>query len=154
MSSYIQFFVKKGEVRLPIGTFSRSNKIYQLFYDALGNYGRFGPIKLSDILAIKDELTETIQKYSDMIAEGRNDIELTIKANNDLDSKFEKIAEIRQAIHETEEELRELRNAAGYLYALREIIEEAEYMDGFNPDEYLWCGIDAAWEDEKGDEEV
>ena len=105
MSSYVNFFVEKNGVYIPLTDYSRSNPMYR----AATNYVPYeNGVKLDEKLynSIKGELKGLIAGYKKALKRYEHDIEFTRKVEGiSLGEKLEAVAEYQSFIEEVNEEL-------------------------------------------------
>lgn len=100
MSSYIDFYVKKYGVYIPIASYSRSSTIYQAFEGA--PYGKVSQLKLETINDVKDSAKEHILKYKKEIEEYTSKINLVRDMSNSVEEKMQTIYELQASKAEYE----------------------------------------------------
>ena len=132
MSSYLSFYlVPKAhpEERLLLQSFSRSNEVYQRFFDNLsiayaGNEEKYPKLTVSDVESVIRDLDDDIAK-----AEARR-------------AEYEKFchgnSELIEEIISTKEYIRDLQSTRDYISFIRDILTDLDYS-GFSD---VLCNID------------
>lgn len=132
MSSYLSFYlVPKAhpEERLLLQSFSRSNEVYQRFFDNLsiayaGNEEKYTKLTVSDVESVIQDLDDDITK-----AETRR-------------TEYEKFCygnpESIEEIISTKEYIRDLQSTRDYISFIRDILADLNYS-GFSD---VLCNID------------
>lgn len=132
MSSYLSFYlVPKAhpEERLLLQSFSRSNEVYQRFFDNLsvayaGNEEKYTKLTVSDVESVIRDLDDDIAK-----AEARRvEYEKFCHGNSEL---------IEEMIS-TKEYIRDLQSTRDYISFIRDILVDLDYS-GFSD---VLCNID------------
>lgn len=132
MSSYLSFYlVPKAhpEERLLLQSFSRSNEVYQRFFDNLsityaGNEEKYTKLTVSDVESVIRDLDDDIAK-----AEARRvEYEKFCHGNSEL---------IEEMIS-TKEYIRDLQSTRDYISFIRDILADLDYS-GFSD---VLCNID------------
>lgn len=132
MSSYLSFYlVPKAhpEERLLLQSFSRSNEVYQRFFDNLsiahaGNEEKYTKLTVSDVESVIRDLDDDIAK-----AEARRvEYEKFCHGNSEL---------IEEMIS-TKEYIRDLQSTRDYISFIRDILADLNYS-GFSD---VLCNID------------
>lgn len=132
MSSYLSFYlVPKAhpEERLLLQSFSRSNEVYQRFFDNLsvayaGNEEKYTKLTVSDVELVIRDLDDDIAK-----AEARRvEYEKFCHGNSEL---------IEEMIS-TKEYIRDLQSTRDYISFIRDILADLDYS-GFSD---VLCNID------------
>ena len=151
MSSYIHFFVRKNDVFAPIATYGRSSKIYYAF-DQLAPYGKIRALTASNLRVVDSEYLDRAEYFENQIREVRDRIQLIASFNNDLEDKLRAIEGEESFIAEIKADAEETAAAHMFIGFLRDIIAEVEYDSKYDPDNYLYVGIDCGDEDGEVDE--
>ena len=132
MSSYLSFYlVPKAhpEERLLLQSFSRSNEVYQRFFDNLsiayaGNEEKYTKLTVSDVESVIRDLDDDIAK-----AEARR-------------VEYEKFchgnSELIEEIISTKEYIRDLQSTRDYISFIRDILTDLDYS-GFSD---VLCNVD------------
>lgn len=132
MSSYLSFYlVPKAhpEERLLLQSFSRSNEVYQRFFDNLsiayaGNEEKYTKLTVSDVESVIQDLDGNIAK-----AEARR-------------VEYEKFchgnSELIEEIISTKEYIRDLQSTRDYISFIRDILTDLDYS-GFSD---VLCNVD------------
>lgn len=130
MSSYLSFYlVPKAhpEERLLLQSFSRSNEVYQRFFDNLsvaGNEEKYTKLTVSDVESVIRDLDDDIAK-----AEARR-------------VEYEKFchgnSELIEEIISTKEYIRDLQSTRDYISFIRDILADLDYS-GFSD---VLCNVD------------
>lgn len=132
MSSYLSFYlVPKAhpEERLLLQSFSRSNEVYQRFFDNLsiayaGNEEKYTKLTVSDVESVIQDLDGAIAK-----AEARR-------------VEYEKFchgnSELIEEIISTKEYIRDLQSTRDYISFIRDILTDLDYS-GFSD---VLCNVD------------
>jgi hypothetical protein len=132
MSSYLSFYlVPKAhpEERLLLRSFSRSNEVYQRFFDNLsvayaGNEEKYTKLTVSDVESVIRDLDDDIAK-----AEARRvEYEKFCHGNSEL---------IEEMIS-TKEYIRDLQSTRDYISFIRDILADLDYS-GFSD---VLCNVD------------
>ena len=132
MSSYLSFYlVPKAhpEERLLLQSFSRSNEVYQRFFDNLsiayaGNEEKYTKLTISDVESVIQDIDADIAK-----AEARR-------------AEYEKFchgnSELIEEMISTKEYIRDLQSTRDYISFIRDVLTDLDYS-GFSD---VLCNID------------
>lgn len=132
MSSYLSFYlVPKAhpEERLLLQSFSRSNEVYQRFFDNLsiayaGNEEKYTKLTVSDVESVIRDLDNDIAK-----AEARR-------------AEYEKFchgnSELIEEMISTKEHIRDLQSTRDYISFIRDVLADLDYS-GFSD---VLCNVD------------
>lgn len=142
MSSYVNFYIRNGKTNsiTYLFGFSRSNYIYEAFYDTLGanrnNDGYCDVLGSDDIVIISENLHEQERKYNALIEQYNNTINEIGSWNNSVEEKIEETFKLKSDIKSIKEELEQVEHAIS-LYSL------LDEMQNYNPDNaIILAGID------------
>ena len=148
MSAYVNFFIRVGDNFAPIGSFSRSSKIYQSF----NGYAPWEKVKVvtkDELDYIRSELKDSRAEYETMIKNLETKMAAVKSFENSVEEKMEIIENIMTDKAEVQEIIDEYNDALQYMGYLEDIIDEGrntdyykEYKDIINPAAYLYVGIE------------
>lgn len=151
MSQFIHFFVRSTDKLLPIRTASRSSSIYQFFCE-YAPYGKVRAISMGMLKEIREEISEQIDKWTQEIEEERKDLQMIALFTNSVEDKIEAMKSARDALHEREETVEEMKVALAFTYFLMDMYEEAEdssycYKEEvrIDPTKYIYYGIECGF---------
>lgn len=144
MSQYIEFYVRKGETYLPVGTYCRVDTRYQVFNSLVTAYGGLTPITSEILKEAQDEVNCELDDKKKALKRIERERANILKANNSLEEKVAYLSDYDETEADYKEEI-ELWTAAYYFIdSLRGILDEARYdeTDGIIKDKYLYAGIE------------
>ena len=148
MSQYTQFFIRHNDNFLPIATYSRSNKVAELFQYA-APYEAITPVTTEMLRGRREEAREQLEGYDKSIARAKDQIDFLRSCTMDTDERLERYNDTTEYIEDLEEYKEECVNAISFINFLDDILEEArtEKAWGDNPlqlDEnaYVYVGIE------------
>lgn len=143
MSAYISFYIREKDNFIPIGSYSRSNIIFQIM-QAEVPFEKIGAITKDDIFRYSFEIEKFIKEYREKIEKEESLKKEIATYNNSVSEKREAIEEINEYINEIKEEIDDLNHASYYFYFLQEIIEEIEYGEQGEGDikKRIYAGIE------------
>lgn len=163
MSQYIQFYIKGIDSFYPIATFSRSNKVYEIFREeGAVPFEKLAPITNKQLGWVYDDCRNRIEAVNKTIANYKEKIARIDKWDAPISDKIDAIDTYKEYIEEEEETLRELETVRGFAAFIYGLIEEADGtkyesdIETLNPDTYVWAGIEVEYpniEDYEGTEE-
>lgn len=104
MSSYVEFYVEQNGVYINVGSYSRSNPMYQILSDMVP-YEK--GIVLDDALfnAAEEEFEDSIKESKDRVEALKNTINLIGAMESSIDEKIEAIENRQSLIKEYEEDI-------------------------------------------------
>ena len=152
MSCYIYFFVKVGDKFAPIGSFSRSTKIYELFENA-APWEKVRPLSEAGLREALSDATERVQELNKKLDEMSARKVLVASFNNAVDEKMEALLDLEEQERYYREVLDETRRAVEFIHFLMWIVDEASSAayDGtaFNAERYLYVGMECGYAPEE-----
>lgn len=142
MSSYVNFYIRNGKTKsiTYLFGFSKSNYIYEAFYDTLGaNINKAGYCDVlgsDDIVNISSNLHDQERKYNALIDQYNSTINEIGSWNNSVEEKIEETFKLKSDIKSIREELEQIEHAIS-LYSL------LDEMQRYNSDNAIvLAGID------------
>ena len=104
MSSYVEFYVEQNGIYINVGSYSRSNPMYQVLSDMVPYEN--GTI-LNDALfaEAEKEFETTVREYKDKVADLKNTINLIGTMEGSISEKVEAIEEKQSWIKDCEEDI-------------------------------------------------
>lgn len=104
MSSYVEFYVEQNGIYINVGSYSRSNPMYQVLSDMVP-YEK--GMVLNDALfsEAEKEFETTIREYEDKVENLKNIINLIRTMEGSINEKVEAIEEKQQLIKDYEEDI-------------------------------------------------
>lgn len=146
MSQYMSFFVRRGYVFCPIGTYSRSNTIYAEFNKNLDvSYEKIMPLSDKQLSCVMESIKDRLNSLNASKEQCEKKRALIATCNNNLNEKLEVFAEIDEYIERLEESIDEYKHAESFVCFLREIVGDVKYgEDNIDENHYLYVGIECA----------
>lgn len=152
MSAYVNFYLRVNDNFAPIGSFSRSNIIYETTNSDLP-WEKMKPIRKSTL----DDWVKNIETKSQHMAKMKKENEdkcaqIMAVANNPLEEKLDAVADIERDCDEINERIEECEYAINTLLCFYNIIEEYQYRGSdevqFENDynHYIYAGIEVRGE--------
>ena len=148
MSAYVNFFIRVGDNFAPIGSFSRSTKVFQSF-SGYAPWEKVRVVTKDELDYIRSELRDSREEYEDMMKTLETKLVAVKSFDNSAQEKLEIIEEIMSEQQEVRSIIDEYNDALTYMSYLEDIIDEGRngaYYDGYkdiiNPAAYLYVGIE------------
>ena len=148
MSMYMNFFLRGKDRFYPITSYSRSCVTYGVFSEVFGSgrlWEKVTPVTEDKLNIIMREIHSKIVKNQDVIKSYEKHLDIVKEMNNSAEEKIELINDYLAMINEYDEEIRDLKYTRTFVTFLNDMIDEVRYSDeedGFNPDEYVYVGIE------------
>ena len=145
MSSYVNFYVRVDEKFAPVGSWSRSGKIYQALerrvpYEKIMNMTSDGLERVINSLELeKKEVEEYIAAKQSKITMIMNE------ENTPLNEKLEAVESVVGYVNEAKEEIKDYEYAINILNGFTVMIEDYRWSNNQfsnDGDHYLYVGID------------
>ena len=143
MSQYIHFFIKAKDDYYPIGTYSRSDIIYQIFNE-IAPYEKIRAITGDELNTLISEAKDEIEYNRSQIAAYNEKIEWLKGAHLELDECLDTLEEYMQYRNDHERTIKEIESGISFINHLKAILEDA-YDDNHYTDDVsrFWIGEDA-----------
>ena len=141
MSEYVEFFVKNGENYSPIGTFCRSNAIFEVARDNGVPYEGLRNVDAELIGRMRADLERKV-RYARKNIRVKNDYLTFLQgAEMPAEDKVMEYNDTRNEIEELEDEITHLNYCSHFCMFLDDVIESAAAYD-FDSNSYMWVGIE------------
>ena len=143
MSMYISFYIREKDSFIPIGTYSRSNVVFQTLQGDVPFEG-IRAITKEDLFHYSFEVEKSIKENKEKIDEEEKIKKEIATFNNSVEEKLNEIGGINDFINGIKEDIEDLTHANYFFYFLQEIIEEIEYDKGSDEDikKRIYAGIE------------
>ena len=141
MSSYIHFYIRGKYELVPIWTSSRNSTMYQLFVHEVP-YEKVRPLSRKELYDFVQDVKNEISAYElrlEKIERRRADI---TNFNNTVEEKMEALYELEWEQTDIEDELGEAKRVVEALMFMRNAQDVVAYTDEFDPDKYIYAGVD------------
>lgn len=143
MSSYIHFYLRVGDNFVPLGSFSRSSRIYRMF-QSVAPYEQIAAFTAAQVSEIQKEAGLALKQINDSLTGYKKMKQDIMAANNSLEEKMEYISSyIDSCVADALEDKEELEYAVHYLSFILEAIWETEFNNnGFDGKNFFYAGIE------------
>lgn len=140
----MSFFIRgNDDTFYPIGTYNRITAIYELLNESgFGAWEKINPVSMDMIRIAYNTIDGVIVGLKHQIASLKEDRDKVASFNNSIDDKRYALENYRAIIEDYEEELEEVEEVKSFCWFLQQIIEDRSYVDGADPNKYLYCGIE------------
>ena len=146
MSSYVNFYLRVNDSFAPIGSYSRSNEMYQVVSRGVP-YEKIVALKSRDITNFIKQLENSVEDVKKYYEKSKSRIPLIMNAENtSLDEKLATVAEIEQGFDAADEYISEITFAADTLRVFLNMIDDFKYSNSDfknDADHYIYAGIEA-----------
>lgn len=145
MSTYLCLFLKKDNVFVPLYSATRSHYLSELFHGA--PYEAVRPFSREAVNDLINEAKEEITYYQKSIEQEKEKISVISNfVGNSVQDKLEAISPYYEYINELKFEMQHRETTKNFLEAIYKIIMQSDYIDGIDPDKYLYAGFDCGYE--------
>lgn len=150
MSAYINFYLRGGDHFYPIGTYSRSSAIYEMFEEyTMVPWEKIMPVTKNVLANVQRNINENIEGFRNHIKTTQETIECIKTMNNSVEEKMERLNEEINWITDLEERIEELERVKSFISVLDDMLREAEgshyYEDKsrwLDENMYVYVGIE------------
>ena len=147
MSAYVSFFIRVNDNFAPIGSWSRSSKMYGVMSNRVP-YEKMRALTITDLQNAINEINLSIKEWNEALDERKEEIKMVMNAANaSLKEKLEEVSDIRYLINEIKEDLEAYEDARNTLAVYIDILDNVKYSETrFENDykHYLYAGIEVA----------
>lgn len=147
MSQYLRFYIKNGENFLPIGTWNRSSRVYDIFRGA--PYEKIRALKDSDLANAREQVRENLTYFAGAEQRAKDEIEFLRSCVMGAEERLEHYNDLVDYINELHENREEEERVLQLVNFFQDIIDEAANAEKWsdNPldlraDSYLFYGIE------------
>jgi DNA gyrase/topoisomerase IV subunit B len=143
MSTYINFFIRRGDNFIPLGDYSRNSIIYRIA-NSYAMWEKVSPLSKAGIEQMITEAERQQRAYQESITK----IKAKMAQLKDLSCTWNEALEYldgyEEAIQEYEQDIKEARYAKHFFGFLIDIIETVQYADKkeYDYNNYIYVGIE------------
>lgn len=143
MSTYIDFFIRRGDEFIPISDYSRNSIIYRIA-NSYAMWEKVSPLSKAGIEQMITEAEQQQRAYQESIAETKTKIAQLKDLSCTWNEALEYLDEYEEAIQEYEQDIKEARYAKHFFGFLIDIIETVQYADKkeYDYNDYIYVGIE------------
>ena len=143
MSTYINFFIRRGDNFIPLGDYSRNSIIYRIA-NSYAMWEKVSPLSKAGIEQMITEAERQQRAYQESIAETKTRIAQLKDLSCTWNEALEYLDGYEEAIQEYEQDIKEARYAKHFFGFLIDIIETVQYADKkeYDYNNYIYVGIE------------
>lgn len=143
MSTYIDFFIRRGDEFIPISDYSRNSIIYKIA-NSYAMWEKVSPLSKAGIEQMITEAERQQRAYQESIAETKTRIAQLKDLSCTWNEALEYLDDYEEAIQEYEQDIKEARYAKHFFGFLIDIIETVQYADKkeYDYNNYIYVGIE------------
>lgn len=148
MSAYVNFYLRVNDKLAPLGSYSRSNMVYEITSHVLP-WEKLIPVTQQMLNNWRDEAENKKQRMIDVKKADEMKCAQIMAANNSLDDKLDAVARIEENYDEMDDFIDECSYTADIFCHLSNIIDDYQYSDDetqFENDynHYIYAGIEVS----------
>lgn len=143
MSSYTNFYLRRGECFIPIGSWSRNTYIYRHVSPYAGNFEKVKALSSHNIEMILESLLaekKALKKYK---KNEREKYKMLLNANLSREEIETIYDEFRANINEINKEIEYLKGGIKYMHFLLTIVDDSKYSEILDNDKLVYVGIES-----------
>lgn len=150
MSQYVSFFIRCGDKFCPLVTYSRNNKIFEIF--GVAPYEHITAVKQKYLAEYLHDLDLELRELEERKRHYEEYKHLIATFNNSVEEKICELQLYEENILTVEEEIKENKYTSDLISFFSSIIDEVKYDKTLNIDaeNYLYCGKEI-WNPKVGD---
>ena len=143
MSTYINFFIRRGDDFVPLGDYSRNSIIYRIA-NSYAMWEKVSPLSKAGIEQMITEAERQQRAYQESIVEVKAKIAQLKDLSCTWNEALEYLDDYEEAIQDYEQDIKEARYAKHFFGFLIDIIETVQYADKkeYDYNNYIYVGIE------------
>ena len=152
MSAYMSFFIRVNDNFYPIGTYSRSTAIYEMFEARAGvPWEQIIPINNNLLKRISECVDENISGFKGEIESLYEAIKFLKSCEGDLSDKLQQYGYYKETIEDYEDRIEELKMVSNFIIFLESILDDGEgtkwydEVETIDPSKYIYAGIEIGY---------
>ena len=142
MSTYTNFFLRKGDMFIPVGSFSRNSSIYRIAN--VGTWEKIAPLSRERLDNLIRAAGDEIRRIEKDVLSVREKIKEISMFNNSVEDKIKCIAEYERDLDMLDEELDKMSFAKNYFIFLSIAAENADGREGIDANKFVYAGLEIA----------
>lgn len=146
MSAYMSFFIRANDNFYPIGTYSRSTAIYEIFEEALGvPWEHIISINEDNLVKVVNAVNINVDGFNAAIVSLNEKIDFIKTATNSFGDKLEEYGYVRETIDDYKDRISDLNQVISFAHFLGEMIDDVKYsegIEGIDFSKYIYVGIE------------
>lgn len=143
MSSYANFYLRRGECFIPIGSWSRNTYIYNHVSPYAGNFEKVKALSSQNIEMILESLLEekkALKKYKKSEREKYKMLLNTSPSAKEIEIMYD---DFQKNIDEINEEIKCLKCDISYMHFLLTIVNDSKYSEILDNNKLVYVGIES-----------
>lgn len=143
MSQYANFYLRRGECFIPIGSFSRNNTIYDYVSGYTKEFEKVGPLTEQNLSDIISEIKENLEHIKKTKKQTKRKYMAILQSPITVEEKRNLLDEQDEVINSINEDKMYIEYAFNFFNNLADIVDSAKYSDILDVDRFLYVGIEA-----------
>lgn len=143
MSSYVNFYLRRGECFIPIGSWSRDTYVYRYVSPYTGTFEKVSALSSQNIEIILESLLEEKKVLKKQKKEEQEKYKMFLNTNlsaKEIETIYENFQENMDVI---KEEIKYLKRDINYMYFLLTIVDDLKYSEILDSNKLIYVGIES-----------
>ena len=142
MSMYANFYLRRGECFIPIGSFNRNNAIYDYVCGYTKEFEKVGPLTEQDLSNIISEIKEDLERIKKTKKNTKRKYVAILQSPITIEEKRSLLDEQDEIISSINEDKMCIEYAFNFFNSLADIVDNAKYSEILDVDRFLYVGIE------------
>lgn len=142
MSQYANFYLRRGECFIPIGSFSRNNTIYDYVSGYTKEFEKVGPLTEQNLSNIISEIKIDLERIKKTKKNTKRKYMAILQSPITIEEKRSLLDEQDEVINSINEDKMCIEYAFNFFNNLADIVDNARYSEILDIDKFLYVGIE------------
>ena len=142
MSQYANFYLRRGECFIPIGSFSRNNTIYDYVSGYTKEFEKVSPLTEQNLGDIINEIRVDLERIKKTKKNTKRKYMAILQSPITIEEKRSLLDEQDEVINSINEDKMCIEYAFNFFNNLADIVDNAKYSDILDVDKFLYVGIE------------
>ena len=143
MSSYANFYLRRGECFIPIGSWSRNTSIYYCVSPYIRNFEKVRALSSQDIETILESLLEEKKALKKQKKNEKEKYKMLLNANLSTEEMKAIYDDFQANVNEIKEEIKYINGNINYMGFLLTIVDDSKYSEILDNNKLVYVGIES-----------
>ena len=142
MSQYANFYLRRGECFIPIGSFSRNNPVYNYVHTYTSEFEKINPLTVVKLDKIVNEIEKDLELLKKAKKRTKRKYMAILQSPITVEEKRSLMDEQDEAINSINEDKLYIEYALHFFNNLTDMVDNAKYSSVLDADKFLYVGIE------------
>lgn len=143
MSSYANFYLRRGECFIPIGSWSRNTYIYNHVSPYAGNFEKVKALSSQDIERILESLLEEKRALKKQKKNEKEKYKMLLNANLSTEEMKTIYDDFQANVNEIKKDIKYINGNINYMGFLLTIVDDSKYSEILDNNKLVYVGIES-----------